>query len=338
MNKHTSKLSIVAAVALALSLTGAEQASAQSMTATYVTASASSTTPHSASSSQSEIGSTVIWPAIKAQSAIVYNPLRDQVLYAKAPDAARPTASLLKLMTAAVANKLFNLAPTLTDKKITIPAMKDENAADALLKKGSKWTPTDLVNLMLVGSSNKAAETIANGLIPRSSFISLMNFEAKRMGLASTTFRNASGLTIYPAGVDEKIVDAKASSSSAYSLQIAGGISTAQDIAKMFWKVVTENPGLLDATRESTLMLNPTATPTGKGAVTILVNNTNKLLENYPIVFGKTGFTNNAGGNVAVVLQDSATSTPYIIVVMGSTAEDRFADVAALADTLKKVK
>lgn len=276
---------------------------------------------------------TIVWPEIKAQSAFVFNPLTYQVLYAKNPDTPRPTASLLKVMTAGVVNKLFNMSPALVGKYVTIPKMTDENSTDRLLLAGSKWAPEDLLKMMLVGSSNKAAETLANGLIPKSSFMSLMNFEAKRMGLSQTYFRNPSGLSISTSPTASGTMSTPTSPSN----DIAGGVSTAREIALMFWKVISENPGLLDVTHEESVALNPSTT-NNPGKLTVLVNNTNKILKNFPIMFGKTGFTTNAGGNLAVVLQKDQRSTPYIIVVLGSTADERFTDVAALASTTMQLE
>jgi D-alanyl-D-alanine carboxypeptidase (penicillin-binding protein 5/6) len=182
---------------------------------------------------------------------------------------------------------------------------------------------------MLIGSSNKAAETIANGLIPRSSFMSLMNFNARRLGLTQTYFRNPTGLTEALPGQKTALTG----TSTEGRLDIAGGVSTAREFAKLMWSVIAENPGLLDATHQDSIMV-PNMNNKNKNIVTeFKVDNTNKLLKDYPIRFGKTGFTDNAGGNLAVVLQRSETSHPYVIVVLGSTLEHRFEDVAKLAST-----
>jgi hypothetical protein len=44
-----------------------------------------------------------------------------------------------------------------------------------------------------------------------------------------------------------------------------------------------------------------------------------------------------SGGNLAVVLQKTPRSHAYVIVVLGSTEEDRFKDVAALANVALKI-
>jgi D-alanyl-D-alanine carboxypeptidase len=70
-----------------------------------------------------------------------------------------------------------------------------------------------------------------------------------------------------------------------------------------------------------------------KSATSTVITNTNTILKDFPIRFGKTGFTDNAGGNLAVVLQKDERSHPYVIVVMGSTQDKRFEDVSKLAST-----
>lgn len=306
-------------------------------------ASAQMMTTSSASSSnqlfqitQADIASSsvasITWPTIEAKSAFIYNPVSNQIIYEKNADTQRPTASLLKIMTAATAEGLLAKAPSLADKKLIIPKMKDEAAVDFSLPTGSTWLPDHLMQIMLLGSSNKAAETIASQLIPRSSFISLMNYNAKQMGLSQTYFRNPSGLTETPI-VNSKV---KAVSQTAPvaegQLDIAAGVSTAREMAKMMWNVIAQNPGLLDITNHESITIAGTKDAKNSKGTTIIAN-TNKILKDFPIVFGKTGFTNNAGGNLAIVMQKDVTSQPYVIVVLGSSFDKRFDDVAKLAST-----
>jgi D-alanyl-D-alanine carboxypeptidase len=242
----------------------------------------------------------------------------------------RPTASLLKIMTAATADKILAMSPKLADKKLTIINMKNESAVDFALPTGSTWLPDPLMQIMLLGSSNKAAETIASQLVPRTSFMSLMNFYAKQMGLTQTYFRNASGLTEGPTTAATK---ATASGSTIGDLSVAGGVSTPREFAKMMWNIISAHPGLLDITGQGSITITSPKTAANPKGLTV-VSNTNKILSNFPIIFGKTGFTENAGGNLAIVMQKSSTSQPYIIVVLDSDDTDsRFADAAKLAST-----
>ena len=312
--KHSTKF--LTAV-LALSLITPSLTLAQSMMATASTSSSlDASTPGVAS---------ISWPTIEAKSAFVYNPVSNQIIYEKNADVQRPLASLAKIMTAFTAEHILALSPSLAEKKLSIVKMKDEVPVDFSLTTGSTWLPDPLVQIMLIGSSNKAAETIASQLIPRTSFISLMNFYAKQTGLTQTYFRNPSGLT--ESTRPNLITDGQ--------LDISGGVSTAREVAKMMWAVIAQAPGLLDITKEESLSILSPKTSTNPKGVTVIAN-TNKLLKDFPIVFGKTGFTENAGGNIAIVMQKSVTSQAYVIVVLGSSMDKRFEDAAKLASTTLK--
>jgi D-alanyl-D-alanine carboxypeptidase (penicillin-binding protein 5/6) len=254
----------------------------------------------------------VVWPEITATSAYVYDPIANKVLYTKNADEVRPIASLNKLMTAAVADTLLSGSKSL-QKPIKVNTFMDANRADKALQPGTYWEVDDLITYMLVGSSNKAAESIASNLIPRESFMSLMNFTAKRFGLQNTTFHNPTGLT------EQKTVRKQ-------KVTVPSGHSTAKEVALMLWKIIESHPGLLETTQLAQVKFS-------NGISAFAIDNTNKILSEFPIVVGKTGFTEDAGGNLAVVLQKTPTSHAYVIVVLGSTPEGRFNDVAALAST-----
>lgn len=254
----------------------------------------------------------IVWPEITATSAYVYDPIGNKVLYSKNADDIRPIASLNKLMTAAVADTLLSQSKSL-QKPIRINKFTDANRADKALLPGTYWEVDDLITYMLVGSSNKAAETIASNLIPRESFMSLMNFTARRLGLSKTTFNNPTGLTEYKTTKKGKAI-------------VPSGQSTAKEVAYMLWKIIESHPGLLETTQLAQVKFS-------NGISAFAIDNTNKILSEYPIVVGKTGFTEDAGGNLAIVLQKTQTSHAYVIVVLGSTQEGRFTDVATLAST-----
>lgn len=308
-------------------------ASAQMMTITPINAPVTTTT-----SIANELVSvpSISWPTIEAKSAFVYDPVGNVVLFEKNADVQRPTASLLKIMTAMTADNILAMSPKLAEKQLSIVDIKNDVPADFSLPAKSKWLPDSLLKIMLVGSSNKAAETLASQLIPRSSFISLMNYNARRLGLTSTYFRNPTGLTetgrINPTSKNSSI-----STSTEGRLDIAAGVSTAREVGKMLWAGIAENPGLLDVTQEDSIIIPNKAAQTlqakSKTATSSVITNTNTILKDFPIRFGKTGFTENAGGNLAIVLQKDERSHPYIIVVMGSTQDKRFEDVSKLAST-----
>ncbi len=102
-----------------------------------------STYPAASSTASSTIANGVVnpnfpdWPPVLAGSAIVYDPISGTVLYEKNADVKRPMASLVKIMTAVVADDILKNYPSVVRKPITIKNATSENVADFDLKKGS---------------------------------------------------------------------------------------------------------------------------------------------------------------------------------------------------------
>ncbi len=265
-------------------------------------------------------GPAVVWPEITAVSAFVQDPVSNVILYEKNADEVRSLASLSKIMTAAIVDDLIYNNPNLGKKVITIRTYKDENTADAQLKNGSRWLALDLVKYMLIGSSNKAAENLASQLIPETSFVSLMNFKAKEWGLTNTVFYNPSGLPISHTSIQNgKLV----------TTESQGGVSTAREAGRLIWNILQTHTNLLDITNKENGLFASTKN-------TITVANTDELvggLNTLPIIAGKTGYTDSAGGNLAVVIQPTPLTHPHVIVVLGSTLAERFSDVMSLASS-----
>jgi D-alanyl-D-alanine endopeptidase (penicillin-binding protein 7) len=143
---------------------------------------------------------------------------------------------------------------------------------------------------MLVKSDNSAAETLA-GDYPggREEFIREMNERARRMGMLSTQFEDASGLS-------------------------PNNVSSAHDIAILVTEALKQ-----DYMRRTTVIKHTEIeVPGKKRPVKIQINNTNSpLLGAYDnAVLSKTGLTSKAGWCVAMALEQEGQQ--YIIVVLGA--------------------
>ena len=69
---------------------------------------------------------------------------------------------------------------------------------------------------------------------------------------------------------------------------------------------------------------------TSETGVRHVVQNTNEIVERLPaVIASKTGFTDLANGNLAIVFE-AGPVRPIAIVVLGSTQKDRFTDVERL--------
>jgi serine-type D-Ala-D-Ala carboxypeptidase (penicillin-binding protein 5/6) len=128
---------------------------------------------------------------ISAASAILVDEGTGKILYEKSPHQKLPPASITKVATIAVA--LDNLKK---DQLITISkTAADKEANKIVMKEGEKLRAEDLFYGLMMISANDAAWAIAEavpGGFPK--FISLMNKEARTLGLTDTNFVNPAGL------------------------------------------------------------------------------------------------------------------------------------------------
>ncbi len=249
---------------------------------------------------------------VLAQSVLVKNLNTGQILFSRESQRRLPLASISKLMTAITVK-------TMQENWKTLPAIIRLSpniggaltAADRAVKAGGYMKTNDLNAYMLLTSSNYAAYSLTHELIPFSSFMAYMNFTAKNIGLKNSHFINGSGLT--------EIARNKTHSNSE---------GTAEDVMTMLQVFVKKYPELARATRTPDAFIRIHAT-----GEKIPIENTNKLLDSMDNIFlGKTGYTGDAGGNLAIVIQKN--DQYYGIVVLGSTAAARFDDVAYLASQI----
>lgn len=251
--------------------------------------------------------------ALVANAAAVFDISRKKVIYGYHESEQLPLASLTKLMTAVVAAETL---PSYTN--IEIIATADER--DVRLRMGERWPLAELLSYTLMTSSNAGADSVAAAAASYlsgkgtqnttdssqsfSPFVDGMNKKAHELGLNQTYFLNPSGL------------DTTAS--------ISGAYGSAQDVALLVAHVVEHYPDLLASTEQSEQTFNA---PDGRK---ISVKNTNEHVSEIPGLIGsKTGLTDLAGGNLAVVF-DASFSEPFVIVVLNSTENGRFDDVARL--------
>lgn len=248
-----------------------------------------------------------------AKSVFVYDINSEQSLYEFQAQTVRPLASITKVMTAIVGADILDPRETVT---ITPYALGEEG--ENHLISGEVWDSRDLIEFMLVVSSNDAAVAVAetgelalqNGRGVSETFINAMNRVAREIGMTHTTFYNESGLDL-----DETR---------------PGATGTAVDVAKMIAFAYSHDSQLFGATTR------PNAIFQSRSLYTHEAENTNDSVSALPgIVLSKTGFTDLAGGNLAVVVIISG--DPYALVVLGSTETDRFTDMETLYERTKKL-
>lgn len=228
---------------------------------------------------------------LEAKSAYIYDVVKKKSIFELNADSQLPLASLTKLMTAVVAKE--NIPEWML---IDIGEESVLQEGDSGFMLGERWKIADLIDAMLISSSNDAAAAIA---LNSEDFISLMNKKSADLNLAQTYFLNATGLDL--------------------TNYLSGGYGSAKDVAKLMDYLVKKHPSLLEVTRYDSLKINSRN-----------FKNTNKLIEHLPGIIGsKTGFSDLARGNLAVVF-DMGLEHPVIIVALGSSEEGRFEDIEKL--------
>ncbi len=235
--------------------------------------------------------------SLKAKSAFVWDIKNQKVLFAKNANDVLPLASITKIMTADVASEL--LSPTST---ISIEVGDLAQDGDTGLFLNERWTFKKLLNFTLSISSNDGASAIAN--TASSNFVEKMNEKAQLLGLSSMQFFN-------PTGLDESITR-------------SGAYGSAADVAKLFSYTLQNHPEIFEATRYATF------TTSSLDNFKHTATNTDEEINNIPGIIGsKTGYSDLAGGNLAIIY-DAGVNYPIIVVVLGSTYNDRFTDVLSL--------
>lgn len=238
---------------------------------------------------------------IEAKAAIVYDLTTKQVLFDKNADAQLPLASLTKLLTVYAA--LAQMAPT---TPITISEDAVSQEAPHLFREGQTLTLQDLARLTLTASLNDGAAAIAEtaALREQKTTGAMLANAASALGLTATYAVNGSGL-------DENET-------------VSGGYGSAHDLAILSGALVEKAPDIARATTEDT------ASAVSEGGTHFTVRNTNPTVINTArLLLSKTGFTDLAGGNLAIVF-DVGINHPIAVVVLGSNEKARFTDTSAL--------
>ncbi|MEZ4156391.1 MAG: serine hydrolase [Candidatus Paceibacterota bacterium] len=203
-----------------------------------------------------------------------------------------PLASLTKIMTAVIALENFSPEETITISQTAV----DEEGVSGGLNTQEIYSVHDLIAAMMTVSSNDAAMAIATPF-GFEYFVELMNAKANEIGMYNTQFDDPVGLS--------------------YLNQ-----STLSDIRILAQYVLANHPQIFSAATQSQTILVEHSTGANRVLGTI-----NKFAQRPDFLGGKTGYTDEAKGNL-VSLFNIGASEPLIVIVLGSN--DRFADSEAL--------
>lgn len=257
-----------------------------------------------------------IFPTVEteARAYIVYDMVTGEKIIGKNEDISLPLASLSKIMTAYA---VLSYIPSNTLIRIS-PESFGEYGNTGLVG-NDVWYIGDLARYLLTNSSNDGARALCiafSTLIYKtkpgdiSPCIYALNFKEKELGLHHTTFINSTGLD-----VDDSL---------------PSNVGSAYDTARLFDHVYKTYPDLFSTT------ILESATFRSATGHTYEAKNTNEILSQIPnLKASKTGFTDSAGGNLAIIFEPIL-GHPVTIVVLGSSQKGRFNDMLTLVNATQK--
>lgn len=247
--------------------------------------------------------------SIQAKAGYAVDIRTGHVMYAENETTQLPLASLTKLMTVYTALQTLD-----SDDRITISrdALEPEGAG---LSVGEVWRAQDLADYTLISSVNDGARALALAAAqkneePYERFIERMNENARTIGLVQTYFANETGLDI--------------------SESVGASYGSAVDMATLIAYIHANEPRILEPTIKQSMNFTPVS---GESRV---ARNTSQLIGTLSGALGsKTGFTDIAGGNLAI-LYEPIPGNPVAAVVLGSTREGRDEDMRELTNNIQK--
>lgn len=251
--------------------------------------------------------------SLEARAAYVVDLKTGAVLYSKNENEKLPLASVTKIMTALVVREHLSASAMITLTKDDLMAEGDSG-----LRPGERWQIGDLLNVMLLVSSNDAAhavagfvgqgESIADMNGARTHFIQMMNEKARALGLEQMEFLNESGLDVN---------DSR-----------NGGYGSARNVAMLFAELWKKYPETVEITAHRDARIY------SQDNIAHILPNTNEIVGHIPgLVASKTGFTNMSGGNLAVIF-DRGIGDPVLAVILGSSYKGRFDDMEKLVSAV----
>ena len=240
-----------------------------------------------------------IVPDIRAEAAIIYNPLTGQVLWEEKAFDQRSIASITKVMTAVCT---LEDNPDL-DEEFMVDRADTRGASVTYLRAYERVSVNNLLHLALIASDNAAARMLAR-VSPRGTagFVARMNEKAAELGLEGTRYVDPSGL-------------------------LADNVSSAYDMARLI-SYAADDPVIAGIMRTEKYAFRTSRRP-------ISIHSTNQLLRTADVDVrgGKTGFINRSGYCLASLLRLPEINQTVAVVVLGARSNaGRFWETRHLAN------
>lgn len=241
--------------------------------------------------------------ALRAQAALLMDANTGTVLLARNEHAARPVASLTKLMTMLLVFEAEAAGRVKWEDRVTVSAhAAGFGGSQIWLEAGETLTLEELFLSVAIESANDSAVALAEFVAgSEESFVAVMNERARELGMANTRFTSATGLDI---GTPH---------------------SSAMDMA-LLSREVLRHPRVHEFVTIRTHTLQRARTRT------MLTNTNRELLATYLGYDGlKTGWTRLAGHNLASTAKRGELRLIAVVLGAASSAERR-SDIVRLLD------
>ena len=232
-------------------------------------------------------------------ASIVIDAHTQEVLYARNADTRNYPASLTKMMTLYLGFEALRNGKLSLNKPLRVSRRAAGQAPSRLgLKAGGSISVHDALMALIVKSANDVAVVAAEALAPsEAAFAQMMTAKARELGMANTTFRNASGLPN------------------------RGQLSTARDISKLALALMNNFPQQFEMFSVSRFRY---------GGRTYRTHN--NLLNRYHGTDGiKTGYTRASGFNLVASVERNRQHLVGV-VFGGRTAKSRDNHMITLLD------
>ena len=224
---------------------------------------------------------------IGVSAAAAYLISNGELLYTFRSEKQWPIASVTKLMSSLIARRSMSATEIVTMDEKAVAAYGEAGG----FKVGERFTAEDLVQAMLVVSSNDAAEALASHY-DQKEFIAEMNNLATVIGMTNTVFVDAMGLS-------------------------PGNLSTPNNLNKLVQFIWLEDPEIFAITRSPAVNVIDI-----NGGQSRKLNNINLFAGRSNFLGGKTGQIPDSDGNLISIFSVPDKSSPVVIIVLG--AKDRF--------------
>lgn len=240
----------------------------------------------------------VLDPSVDAAAAIVYSLDDDAILLGARTYALWPMASLTKLLSAiAVAESIgYHKRILMTESAIAT------EGNDVPFNPNEEFAARDLARIMVMTSSNAAAEAFEEYAGGREEFLKLLRAATARAGMTQTAIADAAGL-------------------------LKGNESSASDTVKLLKYLAAARPEILEWTRRTTFVFQPTNDPTSRTATNIV-----PFADDPRFLGGKTGTLPEARENFAGIF--TLNGRRVAVVVLGS--RDRVREVNELLNWVQR--